>query len=111
MKETTYCIERVALRAIGSLPPKFNQYCGKLVAPIRIIKRENLVVKPFGSNEKMMPSELYARLLYITFVSGGARSDWGVQLVAQMFSFLETVRLQGGEALPKALAPRARPIV
>ncbi len=32
-------------------------------------------------------------------VSGGARSDWGAQLVAQMFSFLETVRLQGGEAI------------
>ena len=27
-------------------------------------------------------------------VSGGARSDWGAQLVAQMFSFLETMRLQ-----------------
>ncbi len=25
-------------------------------------------------------------------VSGGARSDWGAQLVAQMFSFLETMR-------------------
>ena len=32
-------------------------------------------------------------------VSGGARSDWGAQLVAQMFSFLETVRLQGQEAI------------
>ncbi len=32
-------------------------------------------------------------------VSGGARSDWGAKLVAQMFSFLETVRLQGGEAI------------
>ncbi len=32
-------------------------------------------------------------------VSGGARSDWGAQLVAQMFSFLETVRLQGGDAI------------
>jgi hypothetical protein len=32
-------------------------------------------------------------------VSGGARSDWGAQLVAQMFSFLQTVRLQGGEAI------------
>ena len=41
-------------------------------------------------------------------VSGGARSDWGAQLVAQMFSFLETMRLQGSDALPKALAPRAR---
>jgi len=28
-------------------------------------------------------------------VSGGARSDWGDQLVAQMFSLLETMRLQG----------------
>ena len=32
-------------------------------------------------------------------VSGGARSDWGAKLVAQMFSFLETVRLQGGDAI------------
>ena len=32
-------------------------------------------------------------------VTGGARSDWGGQLVAQMFSFLETVRLQGEEAI------------
>ena len=32
-------------------------------------------------------------------VTGGARSDWGAQLVAQMFSFLETVRLQGHEAI------------
>jgi len=32
-------------------------------------------------------------------VSGGARSDWGAKLVAQMFSFLETVRLQGGSAI------------
>lgn len=32
-------------------------------------------------------------------VSGGARSDWGANLVAQMFSFLETVRLQGGDAI------------
>jgi hypothetical protein len=31
-------------------------------------------------------------------VSGGARSDWGAQLVAQMFSFLETMRLQGNNA-------------
>ena len=28
-------------------------------------------------------------------VSGGARSHWGGQLVAMMFSFLETIRLQG----------------
>lgn len=32
-------------------------------------------------------------------VSGGARSDWGAKLVAQMFSFLETTRLQGGSAI------------
>lgn len=32
-------------------------------------------------------------------VSGGARSDWGAKLVAQMFSFLETVRLQSGDAI------------
>ena len=32
-------------------------------------------------------------------VSGGARSDWGAELVAQMFSFLETMRLQGKNAI------------
>jgi DNA-binding protein H-NS len=32
-------------------------------------------------------------------VSGGARSDWGAELVAQMFSFLETMRLQGSNAI------------
>ena len=32
-------------------------------------------------------------------VSGGARSDWGAQLVAQIFSFLETMRLHGSDAI------------
>lgn len=32
-------------------------------------------------------------------VSGGARSDWGASLVAQMFSFLETMRLQGASPI------------
>ena len=32
-------------------------------------------------------------------VSGGARSHWGGQLVAMMFSFLETMRLQGKNAM------------
>jgi DNA-binding protein H-NS len=32
-------------------------------------------------------------------VSGGARSDWGAKLVAQMFSFLETARLQGSDVI------------
>lgn len=32
-------------------------------------------------------------------VSGTARSDWGGRLVAQMFSFLETMRLQGANAV------------
>jgi transposase len=32
-------------------------------------------------------------------VSGGARSQWGGQLVALMFSFLETTRLQGKNAV------------
>ena len=32
-------------------------------------------------------------------VSGGARSDWGAKLVAQMYSFLETMRLQGSSPL------------
>ncbi len=31
-------------------------------------------------------------------VSGGARSHWGAQLVVMMFSFLETMRLQGKNA-------------
>jgi transposase len=32
-------------------------------------------------------------------VTGGARSQWGGQLVAMMFSFLETTRLQGNNAV------------
>jgi transposase len=32
-------------------------------------------------------------------VSGGVRSHWGAQLVAMMFSFLETMRLQGKNAV------------
>lgn len=32
-------------------------------------------------------------------VSGGTRSDWGARLDVQMFSLLETVRLQGTDAL------------
>jgi transposase len=32
-------------------------------------------------------------------VSGGARSHWGAQVVAMMFSFLETMRLQGKNAV------------
>jgi len=34
-------------------------------------------------------------------VSGGARSDWGASLVAQMFSFLETTRLQGASPIAR----------
>jgi transposase len=37
-------------------------------------------------------------------VSGGARSDWGGQLVAMMFSFLETMRLQGKNAMEELFA-------
>jgi len=32
-------------------------------------------------------------------VSGGSRSHWGGQLVARMVSFLETMRLQGKNAV------------
>ncbi len=47
-------------------------------------------------------------------VSGGARSDWGAQLVAQMFSFLETMRLQENDAISQlcellSLAGRSPP--
>jgi hypothetical protein len=47
-------------------------------------------------------------------VSGGARSDWGAKLVAQMFSLLETVRLQGGDVIAQlcellSLAGRSPP--
>lgn len=45
-------------------------------------------------------------------VSGGARSHWGGQLVAMMFSFLETMRLQGKNAVAelfKVLAPGRDP--
>jgi hypothetical protein len=37
-------------------------------------------------------------------VSGGARSAWGGQLVAMMFSFLETMRLQGKNAVTELFA-------
>jgi transposase len=37
-------------------------------------------------------------------VSGGARSEWGGQLVAMMFSFLETMRLQGKNAMAELFA-------
>jgi len=39
-------------------------------------------------------------------VSGGARSDWGAKLVAQMFSLLETVCLQGGDAIAQLSVDR-----
>ena len=47
-------------------------------------------------------------------VSGGARSDWGAELVTQMFSFLETMRLQGNNAITQlcellSLAGRSPP--
>ena len=47
-------------------------------------------------------------------VSGGSRSDWGAELVAQMFSFLETMRLQGDDAITQlcellSLAGRSPP--
>ncbi|MGB8702659.1 MAG: IS66 family transposase [Thermosynechococcaceae cyanobacterium] len=45
-------------------------------------------------------------------MSGGSRSHWGSQLVAMMFSFLETMRLQGKnamEALFNLLANEGRP--
>ncbi len=32
-------------------------------------------------------------------VTGGARSDWGAQLVAMIFSFLESMRRQGKNAV------------
>ena len=32
-------------------------------------------------------------------VTGGARSDWGAHLVAMMFSFLESMRRQGKNAV------------
>jgi transposase len=49
-------------------------------------------------------------------VTGGARSHWGGQLVALMFSFLETVRLQGKNAVEElfsllANAGRSPPIL
>lgn len=46
-----------------------------------------------------MPKELCVQWWCTAPISGGARRDWGAQLVAQMFSFLETVRLQGQEAI------------
>ncbi|ASC70529.1 hypothetical protein XM38_014680 [Halomicronema hongdechloris C2206] len=34
-------------------------------------------------------------------VTSGARSDWGAQLVAMMFSFLESMRRQGENAVDR----------
>lgn len=47
-------------------------------------------------------------------VSGRARSEWGAELVAQMFSFLETMRLQEDDAIAQlcellSLAGRSPP--
>lgn len=49
-------------------------------------------------------------------VSGGARSHWGGQLVAMMFSFLETMRLQGKNPVAElferlASVGRAPPVI
>ena len=49
-------------------------------------------------------------------VTGGARSQWGGQLVALMFSFLETTRLQGQNAVEElfsllANAGRSPPLI
>ncbi len=46
-----------------------------------------------------MPKERERPIVVHRKVSGGALSDWGAQLVAQMFSFLETMRLQGKGAI------------
>lgn len=50
-------------------------------------------VKPDNDAERALRPVIVHRK-----VSEGARSDWGTQLVAQMFSFLETVRLMDGNA-------------
>jgi hypothetical protein len=42
-------------------------------------------------------------------VSGGARSAWGGQLVAMMFSFLETMRLQGKNAMAELFSLLTNP--
>lgn len=42
-------------------------------------------------------------------VSGGARSAWGGQLVAMMFSFLETMRLQGKNAVAELFSMLTNP--
>ena len=42
-------------------------------------------------------------------VSGGARSHWGGQLVAMMYSFLETMRLQGKNAVEELCKVLAEP--
>ncbi|AOX02832.1 hypothetical protein BJP34_28360 [Moorena producens PAL-8-15-08-1] len=47
----------------------------------------------------MMPKELCGLLWFIEKSVVGRLSDWGAQLVAQMFSFLETMRLQGNNLI------------
>jgi hypothetical protein len=73
----------------------------------------------FLSHSEVKPDNNYAeralRLIVIhRKVSGGARSDWGAELVAQMFSFLETRRLQRENAIAQlcellSLAGRSPP--
>ena len=57
---------------------------------------------------------LAGNFFFKNHLSEGARSDWGAKLVAQMFSFLETVRLQSGDAITQlcellSLAGRSPP--
>jgi transposase len=51
----------------------------------------------------MRQSEVYRPVVIHRKVTGGARSDWGVQLVAMMFSFLESMRRQGENAVDQLI--------
>ena len=72
------------------------------------IKRQRYEWFTFLSNPEVKPDNNDAEralrpVVVHRKVSGGARSDWGAKLVAQMFSFLETVRLQSGDAIAMAV--------
>ena len=75
----------------------FAQAVGEILTAARTLYRDYHAgkVKPDNNDAEraLRPVVVHRK------VTGGARSDWGAQLVAQMFSFLETVRLQGEEAI------------
>jgi hypothetical protein len=112
--ETTYCIDGIKYWLWVATS---DQVCALLLAPTRssaelkqLLFLSHPQVKPDNNDAEraLRPVVVHRK------VSGGARSDWGAKLVAQMFSFLETVRLQGGNAIAQlcellSLAGRSPP--